>query len=398
LNVGKEKGMKVKRKHSKSIFLAWFFGILSLILAVVLTFAGLVIVKLHRSNLFSRSILTGNNYFMDQLMYDLSNDVPEQDREESSLNNIYIDPLADEYIREYLVYDENGNLSIVAEPVDADIAAKVKLIVDAVKLEAPVYLDSITLSNMIINKLYAIYESGGINSDSDREAEEYLTQFGIVIELDSIGNGSEYLIEVPYLSQEGILPNGCEAVSAVMLLQYLGFNISPEEFVDEYLVCGETSIRFGCRVGPNPKEMYAGDPRSENGGFGCFAPVIVRALNSYLPSGYYAKNTTGLSLETLKRRYVDNGIPVAVWVTVGMEEVDRILQWQSEDGKETYLYPANEHCMVFVGYDEDSYIFADPYDSNGVVKYPVDDCVLAFNMLGSQSVVILSAPMDAKMK
>jgi len=392
------KATYTKRKHGRSFVLAWIFGVLSLVLAVILVSAVFVIAKLQRNNLFSRSILMGNNYFMDQLMYDLSNDVPEQDGEEPSLNNIYVDPLADEYVREYLAYDENGNLNIVAEPVDAEIAAKVKRIVDAVRLEAPVYLDSITLSNMIINKLYAIYESRGINPDSDREAEEYLTQFGINIELDSIGSGSEHLIEVPYLSQEGILPNGCESVSAVMLLQYLGFNISPEEFVDEHLVCGETSIRFGCRVGPNPKKMYAGDPRSENGGFGCFAPVIVRALNSYLSDGYYAKNTTGLSLETLKRRYIDNGIPVAVWVTVGMEEVDRILQWQSEDGEETYLYPANEHCMVFVGYDEDEYIFADPYNSNGVVKYPVDDCVLAFNMLGSQSVVILSAPMAAQVK
>ena len=79
-----------------------------------------------------------------------------------------------------------------------------------------------------------------------------------------------------------------------------------------------------------------------------------------------------------------------MWVTVGMEEVDRILQWQSNDGTETYLYPANEHCMVFVGYDSNNYIFADPYESNGIVAYPIEDCVLSFNMLGSQSAVIIN--------
>lgn len=30
------------------------------------------------------------------------------------------------------------------------------------------------------------------------------------------------MLDVPYLSQKGILPNGCEAVSAVMLLHHLG--------------------------------------------------------------------------------------------------------------------------------------------------------------------------------
>lgn len=379
----------MKKKHGKSFFLAWIFGAITLILAIMLVFSTLVIIKLQRSNMFSRSILLENNYFMDQLMYDLSNNTPDSDGDGGSQNIIYTDLYADEYIREYLTYDENGNLSVVAEPVDPDITKKVQLIVDAVKIEAPVYLNSITLSNLIINKLYEIYESSGMTPEADREAEEYLTQFGIVIELESIGDATKVIIDVPYFSQEGTLPNGCESVSAAMLLAHRGFDITPEDFVDGYLECGKTYMRFGCRVGPNPKEVYAGDPRSEKNGFGCFAPVIVKALNKYLTDGYYAKNTTGLSLETLKRRYIDNGIPVAVWVTVNMEEVDRILQWQSEDGEETYLYPANEHCMVFVGYDEDEYIFADPYDSNGTVSYPIDDCVLAFNMLGSQSVVIL---------
>ena len=83
------------------------------------------------------------------------------------------------------------------------------------------------------------------------------------------------------------------------------------------------------------------------------------------------------------------GIPVCIWGTVHMEEIDRLLQWQSEDGKETFLYPANEHCMVFVGYDREKYYFADPYGSAGVAGYPINDCVLAYNSLGSQAVVIM---------
>ena len=31
------------------------------------------------------------------------------------------------------------------------------------------------------------------------------------------------LIKAPYISQEGKYPTGCESISAVMLLNYLGF-------------------------------------------------------------------------------------------------------------------------------------------------------------------------------
>lgn len=39
----------------------------------------------------------------------------------------------------------------------------------------------------------------------------------------------EVQLEVPYLSQEDILPTGCEAVSAAMVLQYWGVDVTPEE-------------------------------------------------------------------------------------------------------------------------------------------------------------------------
>ena len=236
--------------------------------------------------------------------------------------------------------------------------------------------------------LYSIY-TYGLTQKGDIEAEEYLKQYDI--ELTIAEDTVE--IDIPYISQEGEFPNGCEAVSAVMMLQRLGFDVTPGEFIDEYLKCEDTYIKWGCRYGPNPKEAYVGDPRDEDGGFGCFAPVIADALNEYLPEGYTAYNTTGMSLKVIKSNFLDRGIPVAVWVTVEMKAVDKILQWQSYDKEETYLYPANEHCMVLVGYTEDTYIFADPYGSKGIVAYPSDDTVLAFNSLGMQSVVIISSDM-----
>ena len=43
------------------------------------------------------------------------------------------------------------------------------------------------------------------------------------------------IIDVPYIDQTQEWPTGCESVSAVMLLQYLGVNISVNEFIEKYL-------------------------------------------------------------------------------------------------------------------------------------------------------------------
>lgn len=96
-----------------------------------------------------------------------------------------------------------------------------------------------------------------------------------------------------------------------------------------------------------------------------------------------------MTLESICKLYIDEGIPVAVWVTLNMDEIDRIVQWQAQDGSQSYLYPANEHCMVLCGYDGESCYFNDPYGSRGLTAYPKDDCVLSYNSLGMQAVAVI---------
>ena len=62
-----------------------------------------------------------------------------------------------------------------------------------------------------------------------------------------ITDGLEKQLSVPYISQEGSFPNGCESVSAVMLLRYYGFDITPDEFIDSYLPCEPVRISWGTR-------------------------------------------------------------------------------------------------------------------------------------------------------
>lgn len=96
-----------------------------------------------------------------------------------------------------------------------------------------------------------------------------------------------------------------------------------------------------------------------------------------------------MSLASLQEQYLAHNIPVAVWVTVDMEEVDKIIQWQSNDGEESFLYPANEHCMVFTGCENDKYLFADPLKEEQTTAYASQDAVRAYNEMGMQAVVIV---------
>ena len=43
------------------------------------------------------------------------------------------------------------------------------------------------------------------------------------------------IIQVPYIDQSVKYPTGCESVSTVMLLQYLGYDISVDKFIADYL-------------------------------------------------------------------------------------------------------------------------------------------------------------------
>ena len=201
------------------------------------------------------------------------------------------------------------------------------------------------------------------------------------------------LIDAPHIYQGIDYPNGCESVSTVMALQYLGIDMDVCTFIDQYLECGYTPIRD--KKGGNPNSVYLGDPRSPFG-WGCYAPVIYRALRKFVPAEeYHVWTGAGISLESLCRDYIDRGIPVVVWATVGMIDSgapEFYAHWTTPEGRpisyNTYL-----HCLLLVGYDRDHFYFNDPLvppsGRGKVTAYPKDAVEVAYNILGCQSVVIV---------
>lgn len=200
---------------------------------------------------------------------------------------------------------------------------------------------------------------------------------------------SEHHIDnVPYINQKAIgMPNGCESVSTVMALQKIGIDISPDTFVDRYLSMGSIPYwKNGVRYGFDPNKEFGGNPRRADG-WGCFAPVIMKALNKFSDScGFTATNVSGTSLSALCSNYIDKDIPVIMWGTVGMTSGYTIHNWITSEGT-SVSYNSKLHCLLLVGYDENNYFFNDPLakKTKGYSKARVE---AAYAALGKQAIVI----------
>ena len=233
------------------------------------------------------------------------------------------------------------------------------------------------------------------STDSGWAAYGCITAFQILLfeRKSHIAKAGTNIINVPYINQNAIgFPNGCESVSTVMALQYLGEIINTETFVSKYLPMG-SAPSYG--VGADPEKVYVGNPRLTNGqGWGCYAPVVVKAVENYAPkTKLYATNVSGRSLSQLCAEYVDSGVPVMLWATVGMTSSVSYSYWVTPEGK-SITYNNSLHCLLLVGYDDEYYYFNDPLRKIGDINYfaySKSSVEAAYQMLGKQAVVIRSS-------
>lgn len=176
-------------------------------------------------------------------------------------------------------------------------------------------------------------------------------------------------LPVPYLDQTAQAPTGCESVSAVMLLRYLGYDVTIDSFLDTALDKGVWEQRGGEWWGSDPREAFVGDPRDPEA-LGCYAPVMVKALNRVAGDTYTAVDETGTEIDDLCLRYIDAGIPVLLWCSINMRPTVNGPWYRLIPSGEPFMWVSNEHCLLLVGYDAENYICNDPWDNNGVVSYP----------------------------
>lgn len=181
------------------------------------------------------------------------------------------------------------------------------------------------------------------------------------------------IIEAPYIDQSPRWPTGCESVSAVMLLRYLGYDITVDEFIENDLEIQDFREENGEIFGPDPRKYFCGSPYDPDA-FGCYAPVIVNALSKVFAGEkeYEAADETGTSEKELLEKYIDRGMPVIFWACIDMREPVTGPQWRLHDTGEWFAWISNEHCMLLVGYDDEKYYFNDPHNGNGLTGYARD--------------------------
>ena len=195
------------------------------------------------------------------------------------------------------------------------------------------------------------------------------------------------MVDVPYISQKNVLATGCELVSATMVMQFYGYDITVEDFVQN-TPQSELKQTKGGFVGNDPSESFIGNPHSSNG-FGCYAPVITSVMNSFFNhKSKKAVDVTGTNLEDLLHTYIDNDSPVLVWATMNMKQPQHGKSWTIESTGKTFQWIAGEHCLVLVGYDHDLYYFNDPYDTPGLGGYDHELVEARYQALGPQAAAV----------
>lgn len=262
------------------------------------------------------------------------------------------------------------------------------------RVAAAIAVTAVSVSGIIsLGKSIARFNS---NTVPRAEYSQVITEFSGVahttLQSEKITlNLSEYIIgDFPHINQTEDFPTGCESVAAVCLMNYCGVDITPDEFIDKYLATGDYPYydEYGVMHGEDPNEVFIGDPRSESG-YGCYAPVIEKAVRKALPDNFSVKivDNRRLTLEQLSCDYIAKGIPVAVWTTMEMKPAENGRSWLLPDGsKFTFIRP--EHCLVLIGFDSENYYFSDSRAEESVTAYPKEACEAAFAAMGRQAVVI----------
>ncbi|MCQ2490717.1 MAG: C39 family peptidase [Ruminococcus sp.] len=193
--------------------------------------------------------------------------------------------------------------------------------------------------------------------------------------------GTKCAVNVDALLQTPELPTGCEITALTELLNFYGFSADKVEMADIFMANDQVGYY-------TMNDAYLGDPRSNNG-FGCNAPVIVRAADdyfSYLGSDWYAVNITGSPIEAVYYQ-IEQGRPAVVWTTINQAETHKEYEFTLGCGEDLNFNPM-QHCVVVYGFDFEAGVVhvADPLAGN--VTYEIERFTRIYESMDRQAVVL----------
>lgn len=193
------------------------------------------------------------------------------------------------------------------------------------------------------------------------------------------------IIDIKYYNQDNF-PTFCEGVTSLMALKYMGYNITINDIIRK-VPNYEIKYVNGQKMGEDPNLYFIGNPRSADA-HGCYAPVIEKMLKE-IAGDDAVHNLTGMEIEDIITQYINKGIPVIFWATMGMSEPTTGTTWVIERTGQVYSWKGREHCLLLAGSGADSYYFYDPMDSRGIIAYDKELVEQRYEQMGKMAVALV---------
>ncbi|HDR4391392.1 C39 family peptidase [Bacillus cereus group sp. BC251] len=222
----------------------------------------------------------------------------------------------------------------------------------------------------------------GIYTNGITKYVEKLTFFNIQSGKQVEFNRDEKVIlsNVPFIQQLPELDRGCEVTSLAMMLQYAGITVDKMKLANE--IKKVDFMNDGVRG--NPNEGFVGNIYTfSESGYGVYHGPLFQLAKKYLPNK--AVDLTGKSIEEMYNS-VKAGQPVVMITnaTFAPLDEDEFTTWETNNGDVSITY--NEHCVVLIGYDQESVYIRDPLKDSLDVKVPREKFEQAWVQMGSQAI------------
>lgn len=193
---------------------------------------------------------------------------------------------------------------------------------------------------------------------------------------------SETYLDVPCYDQTVNYKTSCESMATVEVLNYLGYDITIDDFLGKYLDIVERADVVESD-GNIFDQYFVGDPHTYDGLL-CNPPVIVEAVTEYFgdigETNRLAIDRSGLCFNFLLDE-VAIGRPVVLWITHGCvnSEVKEFVGNQ---------FFAHSHTVVLSGFDRARGVVQLTDSVDGIVELPYEQVRDNYEFCGKRCVVI----------
>lgn len=197
------------------------------------------------------------------------------------------------------------------------------------------------------------------------------------------------ILDVPTINQYQYgLANGCEAMSALMAVEYkTGQKINPYKFamnIPKDPTPVQTSGGYnGITKWGSPTVGFVGDITGKNLGSTIYPRPLTRYLNAL---GYNAVDITGSSIAQIENK-LKIGDPVVAWVSIDMSANHPYNHWATPYGfnARVTLYA---HTVTLTGVDSNYFYYNDPINGSKNQKISKQQFANVYEWRGEKALVI----------